>query len=133
MIKPFKYGVSLYSFMGDFGTVLDLVCDVGDQQAVIASMAETVSALGRVDSCFVNAGVGGKAPSFVGMTDEESAPLLQFLFQHQVKPEFTCRIVWEPNAIAFWDNRCVQHNPVNDYHGHKRSMHRVTLKGDKPR
>ena len=53
------------------GTVLDLVCDVGDQEAVISSMAATVEALGRVDSCFVNAGVGGQAPSFVGMTDDE--------------------------------------------------------------
>ncbi len=67
-----------------------------------------------------------------GMTDEESAPILQFLFAHQVKPEFTCRIVWEPDAIAFWDNRCVQHNPVNDYHGHRRVMQRITLRGDKP-
>lgn len=68
----------------------------------------------------------------VGLTDEESAPLLRFLFAHQVKPEFTCRFAWEPNAIAFWDNRCVQHNPVNDYHGHRRVMHRITLRGDKP-
>ena len=67
-----------------------------------------------------------------GMSDEESAPLLNFLFAHQVKPEFTCRFVWEPNAIAFWDNRCVQHNPVNDYHGFRRVMHRITLQGDKP-
>ncbi|MCY7317424.1 MAG: TauD/TfdA family dioxygenase [Ramlibacter sp.] len=67
-----------------------------------------------------------------GMTDEESAPLLRFLFEHQVKPEFTCRFVWEPNAIAFWDNRCVQHNPVNDYHGFRRVMHRITLQGDTP-
>jgi len=67
-----------------------------------------------------------------GMTDEESAPLLQFLFQHQIKPEFTCRFAWEPNAIAFWDNRCVQHNPVNDYHGFRRVMHRITLQGDRP-
>jgi taurine dioxygenase len=67
-----------------------------------------------------------------GMTDAESAPLLQFLFEHQVKPEFTCRFVWEPNAIAFWDNRCVQHNPVNDYHGFRRVMHRITLQGDTP-
>ena len=66
------------------------------------------------------------------MTDAESAPLLQFLFEHQVKPEFTCRFVWEPNAIAFWDNRCVQHNPVNDYHGFRRVMHRITLQGDTP-
>jgi taurine dioxygenase len=67
-----------------------------------------------------------------GMTDEESAPLLNFLFAHQVKPELTCRFVWEPNSIAFWDNRCVQHNPVNDYHGFRRVMHRITLQGDKP-
>lgn len=68
-----------------------------------------------------------------GMTDEESAPLLQFLFQHQIRPEFTCRFAWEPDAIAFWDNRCVQHNPVNDYHGYRRVMHRITLQGDRPR
>ena len=67
-----------------------------------------------------------------GMTDEESAPLLEFLFKHQVKPEFTCRFAWEPNAIAFWDNRCAQHNPVNDYHGFRRVMQRITLQGDKP-
>ncbi|MFA7670598.1 MAG: TauD/TfdA family dioxygenase [Burkholderiaceae bacterium] len=67
-----------------------------------------------------------------GMTDEESAPLLAFLFQHQVKPEFTCRFIWTPNAIAFWDNRSAMHNPVNDYHGFRRVMHRITLKGDKP-
>ncbi|CAN0200780.1 unnamed protein product [Phaeothamnion confervicola] len=53
------------------GQVLDLVCDVGDQGAVISGMAEVVASLGRVDSCFVNAGVSGKAPSFVGMTDDE--------------------------------------------------------------
>jgi taurine dioxygenase len=48
---------------------------------------------------------------FKGMTDEESAPLLGFLFRHQVRPEFTCRFSWEPGSIALWDNRCVQHNP----------------------
>jgi taurine dioxygenase len=48
---------------------------------------------------------------FDGMTEEESAPLLQFLFQHQVRPEFTCRFAWQPGSLAFWDNRCVQHNP----------------------
>lgn len=67
-----------------------------------------------------------------GMSDEESAPLLNFLFAHQVKPEFTCRFAWEPDAIAFWDNRCVQHNPVNDYHGFRRVMQRITLQGDRP-
>jgi len=75
----------------------------------------------------------GHTIRFAGMTEEESRPLLEFLFAHQVKPEFTCRFTWNVGDIAFWDNRCVLHNPVNDYHGYKRSMHRVTLKGDRPR
>jgi taurine dioxygenase len=70
---------------------------------------------------------------FRGMTEAESAPLLEFLFRHQVKPEFTCRFHWRVGSLAFWDNRCTQHNPVNDYHGHRRVMHRITLAGDKPR
>ncbi|OAP63647.1 hypothetical protein AYL99_02874 [Fonsecaea erecta] len=69
---------------------------------------------------------------FEGWTEDESAPLLQYLFQHQVKPEFTCRFRWEVGSIAFWDNRCVQHNPINDYHGFRRRMLRITLEGDRP-
>lgn len=69
---------------------------------------------------------------FVGWTEEESAALLQYLFAHQVRPEFTCRFAWQPGSIALWDNRCVLHNPINDYHGYKRLLHRITLKGDKP-
>jgi taurine dioxygenase len=70
---------------------------------------------------------------FAGWTEEESAPLLKFLFDFQIKPEFTCRFSWRPGSIALWDNRCAQHNPVNDYHGHRRVMHRITLAGDVPR
>jgi taurine dioxygenase len=70
---------------------------------------------------------------FAGMTEAESAPLLGFLFQHQVKPEFTCRFRWRAGSLAFWDNRAAQHNPINDYHGYRRVMHRITLKGDRPR
>ena len=69
---------------------------------------------------------------FEGMSEEESAPLLAFLFAHQVRPEFTCRFRWQSGSIAFWDNRACQHNPVNDYHGHRRVMHRVTIGGDVP-
>ena len=35
-------------------------------------------------------------------------------------------------ARAIWDNRCTMHNPINDYHGQKRLMHRITFAGDKP-
>ena len=67
-----------------------------------------------------------------GMTQEESEPLLNFLFHHQIKPEFTCRFSWSKNAVVFWDNRCVLHNPINDYHGFNRLMLRITLQGEKP-
>jgi len=74
----------------------------------------------------------GHTIRFGGMTEAESTPILEFLYQHQIKPEFCCRFVWSPGAIAFWDNRCAQHYPINDYHGHTRLLHRITLKGDKP-
>jgi taurine dioxygenase len=69
---------------------------------------------------------------FEGMTEEESAPLLGYLYRHQIQPEFTCRFRWRPGSLAFWDNRCAQHNAVNDYAGHRRVMHRITLAGDVP-
>jgi len=74
----------------------------------------------------------GHTVSFAGWTEEESAPLLKFLFEHQTRPEFTCRFAWQAGSIALWDNRCAQHNPVNDYHGYRRVMHRITLAGDVP-
>jgi len=70
---------------------------------------------------------------FKDMTEEESAPLLSYLFHHQVQPELTCRFQWREGSLAFWDNRCAQHNAVNDYHGYRRVMHRITLAGDRPR
>ena len=75
----------------------------------------------------------GHTLRFRDMSVEESQPILDYLFQHQVRPEFTCRFNWRPGSLAFWDNRCALHNPINDYHGHRRSMHRITLAGDKPR
>ena len=70
---------------------------------------------------------------FVDMTEDESRPLLQFLFDHSIRPEFTCRFQWRVGSLALWDNRCAMHNPINDYHGHTRILHRITLEGDVPR
>jgi taurine dioxygenase len=75
---------------------------------------------------------GGFTTRFQDMTEEESAPLLNYLYQHAVRPEFTCRFRWEKNSIAFWDNRAVQHNAINDYNGQRRVMHRVTIEGERP-
>jgi taurine dioxygenase len=69
---------------------------------------------------------------FKGMTEDESAPLLNFLCEHQVKPEFTCRVRWAPGTLTVWDNRCTQHNAVNDYHGQRRHMRRITVGAQTP-
>lgn len=72
------------------------------------------------------------AVRFDGWTVEQSEPLLQQLYQHQRKPEFQCRFRWSIGALAMWDNRACQHYPVNDYHGHRRLLHRISLKGERP-
>jgi alpha-ketoglutarate-dependent taurine dioxygenase len=69
---------------------------------------------------------------FSSMTREESLPLLRYLFQHQVRSEFTCRFRWQPGSIAFWDNRCAQHRAMWDYWPHTRAGTRVTVKGERP-
>jgi len=69
---------------------------------------------------------------FDGWTEAESRPLLDFLCQHAVRPEFTCRFRWRPGSLAFWDNRCTQHFAIDDYSGHRRRMHRLTIEGERP-
>jgi taurine dioxygenase len=68
---------------------------------------------------------------FEGWTVEESQPLLQYLYQHGTRPEFTCRFRWREGSIAFWDNRATWHHAINDYHGQRRLMHRITVEGAK--
>ncbi|RXN91726.1 taurine dioxygenase [Achromobacter aloeverae] len=69
---------------------------------------------------------------FKDMTIAESAPLLRFLYDHSTRPEFTCRFRWAPGSVAFWDNRCLQHLALDDYHGQRRLMHRVQIRGTRP-
>ena len=65
------------------------------------------------------------------LAEEESAALLGLLFRHLQRPEFVCRFQWTDGAVAFWDNRVVQHYAVPDYE-ERRVMHRVTVAGDRP-
>jgi alpha-ketoglutarate-dependent taurine dioxygenase len=109
----------------DLSRQKEIVAEYVAEHPVVRTHPET----GR-KALYVNV---GHTVRLSGMTEEESAPLLAFLFRHQVRPEFTCRFQWREGSLAFWDNRCAQHNPVNDYHGHRRVMHRITLAGDRPR
>ncbi|KAI9026041.1 taurine dioxygenase-like protein [Hyaloraphidium curvatum] len=76
---------------------------------------------------------GGHTVGIDGWKNEEALALLRYLWDHMVRPEYTCRWRWEEGSLALWDNRAVLHNAVNDYHGHVRVMHRITIKGDVPR
>ena len=67
---------------------------------------------------------------FDGWTLEESQPLLQQLYAHCMDPRFVHEFTWRPGSIAFWDNRATWHFAKNDYHGHRREMHRITLEGE---
>lgn len=67
-----------------------------------------------------------------GLRNEESRAILDFLFRHVQKPEFTVRWRWTPGSLAFWDNRCTQHCAVDDYLPERRVMRRATVLGDRP-
>ncbi len=69
---------------------------------------------------------------FDGWTEAESRPLLELLYRHKERPEFTCRYRWQAGTFAIWDNRAAQHLAVNDYHGFRRVMHRLSVAGERP-
>jgi taurine dioxygenase len=78
---------------------------------------------------FVNRGFTTR---IVQLERHESAAVLEMLYRHIETPELHCRFKWERNSIAYWDNRCVQHQALWDYFPNKRYGHRVTICGDKP-
>jgi len=67
-----------------------------------------------------------------GLSKLESDALLQMLCRHVETPEFHCRFHWQPNSVAFWDNRCAQHHALWDYYPHRRHGYRIMIKGDRP-
>jgi taurine dioxygenase len=64
-----------------------------------------------------------------GLSKSESDAILNMLYLHCQKPEFQCRVRWRNGDVTMWDNRATWHKAINDYHGHRRYMHRVTVEG----
>ena len=96
--------------------------------AAIHPVVRTHPVTGR-QALFVNSGFTKR---ILGTTRTESDTLLDMLFKHVTNPAFQCRFQWQPNSIAMWDNRCVQHLAIWDYYPEMRSGIRVTVKGDRP-
>ncbi|MFM8554485.1 MAG: TauD/TfdA dioxygenase family protein, partial [Acidimicrobiales bacterium] len=78
---------------------------------------------------FVNRGFTTR---IVGVPRDESDAILDYLYRHMEHPNFQVRFSWQPGSVAFWDNRSAQHRPIWDYWPHRRTGHRVTVKGDRP-
>ncbi|MEM7141977.1 MAG: TauD/TfdA family dioxygenase [Actinomycetota bacterium] len=72
----------------------------------------------------------GFTTHFTDSTRDESKPLLDALFTHIVDDRFTYRLRWRPGTVAMWDNRSTWHFAQNDYQGHRRLMHRITVSGE---
>ena len=64
-----------------------------------------------------------------GLAPAESESILAMLYEHCKQPEFQCRVRWKVGDVTMWDNRATWHKAINDYHGHRRLMHRVTVEG----
>lgn len=102
--------------------------DQADEMAAIHPVIRTIPETGQ-KSLYVNQ---AHTTQFVGWTPEESKPLIDYLANHSVRPEFTCRLNWDVATLAIWDNRCAQHFAINDYHGVRRCVHRMTIEGEVP-
>ncbi|MBC2776786.1 TauD/TfdA dioxygenase family protein [Parasphingopyxis marina] len=72
------------------------------------------------------------AIGFEGLSEDEAQPILDFLGRHLTQPAFTCRLRWEPDMLAMWDNRLCIHQAFNDYDGFRRELYRTTIAGEKP-
>jgi len=74
--------------------------------------------------------VGEECKYLAGMTENESKPLIQFLWQHAIRPQFVYRHVWRKDDLLVWDNRCLMHRAVGDYdRAYVRQTERTIVRG----
>lgn len=125
-VHDFKYGFK--ESLAEPGGYERLKQAVEDNPPVTHPVVRVHPVSGR-KSLFVNALF---TTHIVELSAAESRAVLAMLFEHMVQPEFTCRFRWEPNSIAFWDNRITIHKPVNDHGLQNRVLQRVVILGDTP-
>jgi taurine dioxygenase len=75
---------------------------------------------------------GSYAIGLEGLREAEARPILDFLVAHMTQPALTCRLRWEPDMVALWDNRLCIHQAFNDYDGYRRELYRTTIAGERP-
>ena len=114
-----------YETSGDTGDRLGNA-DVADKLTDVVHPVVIRHPLSGRKALYVNPGF---TLHFEGWTAEESQALLQYLYAFASRDEFVTRLQWRPGTVAFWDNRATWHYALNDYHGHRRIMHRITLEG----
>lgn len=73
----------------------------------------------------------GHTIAIEGWSVDESKALLDYLYAHVAQEKYICKFDWQPGSVVYWDNRCTWHFAQNDYHGHARLMHRITLAGSR--
>lgn len=69
---------------------------------------------------------------FENMTEEESLPIIRFLYEHSTRPDHVYRHQWKPGDVVVWDNRCTMHYAVHDYGEAVRDLNRITIEGSIP-
>ena len=120
------YGVN--AWMEEGNTSMTYIRGEAGDRGVVHPVVRTHPETGRkslyIDRSFTQ--------NFVGMTPEESRPLIEYLSANATRLEHTCRVDWQVGTVAFFDNRCTQHIAINDYNGYRRVVDRVTVKGDRP-
>lgn len=107
----------------------DLAGRLGNPDAAIQNSIHPVvirHPLSGRSALYVN---GNFTVKFEGWTEEESQPLLAYLCAHASRDEFIFRFKWQKDSMAIWDNRATHHCALNDYHGERRLMHRITIDG----
>jgi len=128
-LKAVHSTAHVFGAQGGYAKAADLGGRIGNTAAVTRDVVHPVVIrhpdTGR-RTLYVNSAFTTR---FDGWTAAESAPLLKLLYEHASKPEFSCRFVWQAGSLAFWDNRATWHYALNDYHGHSRVMHRITVQG----